>query len=152
MSPSQERAADADLGSAARVLVHLVRVLEKDCEEVGLTLSQYRLLSMIDASPQRAGRLAERAAVSPPAVTAALDALEERGLVARRRDPEDRRAVALRLTRDGAAALRASDRAMGRTLTRLVPPESQADLVDDLLAVGAAMEEFFAVATPAGRR
>ena len=145
----------SDLGAGARVLIHLSRVLEKECESTGLTPSQYRILSMIDAAPQRAGRLAERAAVTPPAVSAALDALEDRGLVARERDPQDRRAVALRLTGEGAAALQASERSMARMLDQLVAAPDRASLMAELLAIGAAMEEHFSeprTPTPVGRR
>ena len=40
-----------------------------------------------------AGRLAERARLSPGAMTALIDRLEEKGLARRRRDTEDRRRV-----------------------------------------------------------
>jgi DNA-binding MarR family transcriptional regulator len=45
-----------------------------------------------------AGRLAERARLSPGAITALLDRLEKKGLARRTRDTEDRRRVLVEVT------------------------------------------------------
>lgn len=54
--------------------------------------------------PKRMGALAEVAFCVPSAVTPAADALERCGLVRRIADPQDRRAMLLELTEEGAQA------------------------------------------------
>jgi DNA-binding MarR family transcriptional regulator len=53
----------------------------------------------------RVGELAQRETISQPAMTAAVNRLEEDGLVARLADPGDARAAVVRLTEAGAAEL-----------------------------------------------
>src|SRR5262245_65524802 len=61
---------------------------------VGLDRTAYRCLDILDQEgPMTAGRLAERARLSPGATTALLDRLEKRGFARRTRDTEDRRRV-----------------------------------------------------------
>ena len=54
--------------------------------------------------PKRMGELASDTFCVPSAVTPVADTLEERGFVARSRDPQDRRAMLLELTTEGKAA------------------------------------------------
>ena len=76
---------------------------------LGLDRSAYRALDILDQEgPMTAGRLAERARLSPAATTALLDRLEEKGLARRTRDTEDRRRVLVEVTPElqrGAEAL-----------------------------------------------
>jgi len=66
---------------------------------LGIDRSAYRCLDILDQEgPMTAGRLAERARLSPGAMTALLDRLEERGLARRARDTEDRRRVLVEVT------------------------------------------------------
>jgi DNA-binding MarR family transcriptional regulator len=68
-------------------------------EYVGLDRTAYRCLDILDQEgPMTAGRLATRARLSPGAMTALLDRLEERGLARRTRDTEDRRRVLVEVT------------------------------------------------------
>jgi DNA-binding MarR family transcriptional regulator len=61
---------------------------------LGIDSSAYRCLDLLDQEgPMSAGRLADRARLSPGAITALLDRLEEKGLARRIRDTEDRRRV-----------------------------------------------------------
>jgi DNA-binding MarR family transcriptional regulator len=61
---------------------------------LGIDNSAYRCLDILDQEgPMTAGRLAERARLSPGAITALLDRLEKKGLARRTRDTEDRRRV-----------------------------------------------------------
>ena len=63
-------------------------------ERLGLDYSAYRCLDLLDQEgPMTAGRLAERSRLSPGAITAVLDRLEEKGLARRVRDTQDRRRV-----------------------------------------------------------
>ncbi|HWF54598.1 MAG TPA: MarR family transcriptional regulator [Solirubrobacteraceae bacterium] len=68
----------------------------------GLTLSQYALLeTLAEADVARVAQLAEEAGITASTATRILDALERRGIVARQRDEDDRRAVAVTLTPQG---------------------------------------------------
>ena len=66
---------------------------------VGLDRAAYRCLDILDQEgPMTAGRLAARARLSPGAMTALLDRLEEKGFARRTRDTEDRRRVLVEVT------------------------------------------------------
>jgi DNA-binding MarR family transcriptional regulator len=68
-------------------------------EYLGLDSSAYRCLDILDQEgPMTAGRLAERARLSPGAMTALLDRLEKKGLARRLRDTTDRRRVLVEVT------------------------------------------------------
>jgi DNA-binding MarR family transcriptional regulator len=68
-------------------------------EYLGIDPTAYRCLDILDQEgPMTAGRLAERARLSPGAMTALLDRLEDKGLARRTRDTEDRRRVLVEVT------------------------------------------------------
>jgi len=68
-------------------------------DHVGLDRTAYRCLDILDQEgPMTAGRLAERARLSPGAMTALLDRLEKKGFARRTRDTEDRRRVLVDVT------------------------------------------------------
>jgi DNA-binding MarR family transcriptional regulator len=68
-------------------------------EYLGIDHSAYRALDILDQEgPMTAGRLAERARLSPGAITALLDRLEEKGFARRTRDTADRRRVLVEVT------------------------------------------------------
>jgi DNA-binding MarR family transcriptional regulator len=72
---------------------------EAFCEMVGVNRTDGRCLDIIDQRPGlTAGELAQAVGLSRGAVTTVLDRLEGRGFVERRRDPEDRRRVTVKLT------------------------------------------------------
>jgi DNA-binding MarR family transcriptional regulator len=63
-------------------------------EFLGIDDTAFRCLDILDQEgPMTAGRLAERARLSPGATTALIDRLEARGYARRTRDTEDRRRV-----------------------------------------------------------
>ena len=63
-------------------------------EYMGIDPTAFRCLDILDQEgPMTAGRLAERARLSPGATTAVLDRLEAKELARRVRDTEDRRRV-----------------------------------------------------------
>ena len=79
--------------TATELLDHTV------AEYLGIDGTAYRCLDILDQEgPMTAGRLAERARLSPGAMTALLDRLEDRGLARRVRDTEDRRRVLVEVT------------------------------------------------------
>ena len=99
-------------------------------EAAGLTeQQQYALLTLpLDDDAGLSMRaLAESCRTTPSYLTSVVDALEERGLVGRHRDPDDRRVTQVRLTLDGRAVVY-------RTLFLLGTPPSglQALAVEDL--------------------
>lgn len=88
-----------------------VTALDRDLAAAGcgLDLREYDLLvQLAEAGPAglRLRDLAARALISPSNVTRRVEALDRRGLVARRPDPEDGRGVIAALTPDGRRALR----------------------------------------------
>lgn len=66
-----------------------------------LSIGQGRLLMLIACGTQSVSELAEQGHVSPPTISRKLDLLVDKGLVSRRRDPEDRRSVLLDVTEQG---------------------------------------------------
>jgi len=66
-----------------------------------LTLVQTRVMRRLAKEPQSLGQLGTELALAPPSMTRLVDRLEERGLIERRRDGEDRRKVMAGLTEKG---------------------------------------------------
>jgi DNA-binding MarR family transcriptional regulator len=89
-----------------------------------LTPAQVGLLRAIAADPGRSQQAMAQLLGTPPSrLVSLVDALAERGLVERRRNPDDRRLHALHPTDDGHAVLariatigREHDEAIGRSL------------------------------------
>jgi DNA-binding MarR family transcriptional regulator len=108
---ARRRAASAPAASAIadilKGLRQVVKAVEDSSRELylqyGLTASQLWLLRTLEADgPLPAGTLARRLAIHPSTLTALAERLERRGLISRKREPEDRRFVRLRLTPAGA--------------------------------------------------
>jgi DNA-binding MarR family transcriptional regulator len=140
----------SELSTAVRALAIGGRVLERALDD--MTLPQFRVLRAIDASPERASRIAEKAAVSRPSLTGLLDGLEARGWVERSEVAGDRRGVGLAVTADGRTALRAADRAMTARLNEVLAAGDPADaaLVLDGLAAFARTIDVVHAALSAG--
>jgi DNA-binding MarR family transcriptional regulator len=132
-----------DSRAAVRILARLARLLEHACRD--LTLPQYRLLAMVSSGDERASHLAGRLALAKPTVTAAVDGLVERGLLARSEVAADRRVVRLTLTAAGHEALAGTEAAMAEQLARLLPRCEDPGLVIVALGqLGQALEAAFA--------
>ncbi|HUR17640.1 MAG TPA: MarR family transcriptional regulator [Acidimicrobiales bacterium] len=94
------------LRTQARLMTQLDRELR---EQHRLSLADYDVMATLSAQPEhrlRPTELADRVVISPSTLTRRLDSMEQRGLVARRRCPEDARGVHVVLTEDGLRALR----------------------------------------------
>jgi len=110
-----QREADADdmADRASGALVALRRILRATdlsarslARDSGLTTSQLLLLRLIHRLGRPTpGAVAKAASLTQATVTALLDKLEGRGLVARARDTEDRRRVLISVTPAGDRAL-----------------------------------------------
>jgi DNA-binding MarR family transcriptional regulator len=88
----------------------------------------YAVLTVLDAfAPSSQHQLAERLGVHPTIMVKVVDGLEHEGLVARVRDPADRRRYALSLTPAGRGELAALEpdiaRADAEVTQRLAPPD-----------------------------
>jgi DNA-binding MarR family transcriptional regulator len=104
-SPRDQQLAD-QLHSAA---IHLLRRLRREDTASGLSAPRLSALSVIvfAGGPITLGQLAAAEQVRPPTMTRLVNALEADGLVARERDPADRRITYLRASAKGQALLRA---------------------------------------------
>ncbi|HET9059570.1 MAG TPA: MarR family winged helix-turn-helix transcriptional regulator [Acidimicrobiales bacterium] len=102
---------------AVRALARAARILERvSCP---LTLAHYRVLCAIEAGDERASRVAERLAMGKPAVSAAVDALCQRGWLVRAGVGDDLRATALSVTGTGRDVLRSAEETMAGWLSEL---------------------------------
>jgi DNA-binding MarR family transcriptional regulator len=84
------------------VLAHLDELLRPH----GLTFARYEALVLLTFSRNGSlplGKMGERLQVHPTSVTSIIDRLEAAGLVARRRHPDDGRAVLAEITPEGRA-------------------------------------------------
>lgn len=76
----------------------------------GMTLSAYTAMRVLDGQPDLSlAQLSRRCYVQPQTMTRIISSLTERGYVARSRSSHSERAIALRLTDEGVAALREMD-------------------------------------------
>jgi len=128
-------------GPPTLTLAVAARLLERALDD--MSLPQFRVLSLIASSPERAGRIATLAGVSRPSLTGVLDGLTQRGWVRRVEVHGDRRGVSLEITDDGRAALDRAQAATGERLGDVIdllePAERQAAL-DGLAALGHAFQ------------
>lgn len=87
---------------AERLLTIYKRMFERACEANALTATQFiALVTMHDLGEVRMTQLAERMGLTPGAVSSLVDRLVDNGLVARRQEPTDRRAVFVHVTEKG---------------------------------------------------
>jgi DNA-binding MarR family transcriptional regulator len=130
----QETVVDAVL-SASRVLVAIAaRSLADAGEEV--TLTQYRsLVVLASRGAQSMAALADAVAVTPATASRMCDRLVKKGLVRRRSDRHDRRAVSLALTETGRRLVDAVSSRRRLEIAELlegIPPETQQSVVSAL--------------------
>jgi DNA-binding MarR family transcriptional regulator len=131
---------DAELLLVAR----LARMLERACGELDppLTLAQYRLLVMIGRGADRASHLAGQLALAKPTVSATVDTLVERGLVARSTARHDRRVTTLTVTERGDGVLAAAEGAMRAHLDDVLRRvDDPAAVRSALAALGGGLDE-----------
>jgi DNA-binding MarR family transcriptional regulator len=86
----------------------LTVAFDRDLQQVGISLPEYELLSMLSEAPLgqvRMSMLAELIVQSRSRVTHTAARLERRGWVKRTPAPDDGRGVLLRLTEEGRAAI-----------------------------------------------
>ena len=122
-------AGDESLADAFGAVARQLR--DKSAETLApwdITPAHLRALRMLSRhGTMRLSELSDRLQVAPRTATAVVDALEARGLVRRRADPGDRRAILVEVTEHGVAILaeiRATRRTeAGRIFGRLSPAD-----------------------------
>jgi DNA-binding MarR family transcriptional regulator len=87
------------------------------------------LMSLWREDGLNVAELGRRAGVEPSTMTGLLDRMERDRLVARRADPEDRRAQRIHLTEDGKQVRNLVLEVVDRTLNRVLRGVSEEDLV-----------------------
>lgn len=131
---------------AARAVARLARHVEQALAPLDLSLPQYRVLALLRYGSSASSALAGRLAVSPPSLTAVVDGLVARGLVARDADPDDRRRLTLQLTPAGRELLDDSEAAvdarLGAVARYFEDPSSAAAAIEALQQWNHALDAF----------
>jgi len=104
----------------------LARRLVRADPDAGVTPSRLIALGALEAAgPLRIGGLADILGISAPTTSRLVEGLHERGLVARKPDPDDHRATRVAVTAEGAELLHAQRRraidALARRIDDLAP-------------------------------
>lgn len=131
---------DDELISGVSALAFASRTIERTLEH--MTFPQFRVLTLIASSPERASRLAERAAVTPPSLTGILDGLVNKGWVERSDVDGDRRGVTLAITAKGQKAFDEAREATCDALDELLghlDPKERAKALQGLALVQTAL-------------
>lgn len=118
------------------IAVRLLRAVRTADERTGLSAPRLSLLSvLVFGGPAPVSRLAKIEQISAPAVTKLVDGLEQAGLAARERAPDDRRVVLVVPTGAGRELLERGRAARVAAIAELLTGLSRADLktVDEAL-------------------
>jgi DNA-binding MarR family transcriptional regulator len=103
-----------------------------------LSMREYDVLYTLSKSrePVRMGELHRHVLLSQPALSRMVDRLVERGFIARRPDPADRRGVRLSLTDAGRDIQHQIGRRHARSVARAVTAQLSPDELRQLAAIG----------------
>jgi DNA-binding MarR family transcriptional regulator len=125
---------------AVRAMARLARALERSSGD--LNLAHYRVLAAVADGDERASRVAERLALGKPTVSAAVESLCKRGLLAREASDDDRRVATLSPTPAGEAALAEVEETMvGRIDEILRHSDGPDEIIDALVRLGDALDK-----------
>lgn len=117
------------VGRVEKIHRHLTNATRTSLGDAGLTKEEWKVLMALHTGTRSHGSLCRDLDVSTGAMTNRLDKLEQRGLVRRTPDPDDRRGVLLELTAAGEGRLEEFiDAAAGRErelLGALTPAEQR---------------------------
>lgn len=95
------------------------------CQQHGLTLQQLHVLMELTRTPGlTAGQLSDRAGILRTNFSSVCRKLEDRGLIERQRNQEDKRSLQLRVTDEGRALLTEVDREVHRRYGQAFENES----------------------------
>ena len=125
----------------------------EEFERAGYSAYHYGILALLDEGARTTqAAIADALQYDPSQLVAQLDALEERGLIERRRDPDDRRRQMVSLTAAGRRQLAAFRKLMRKLEDEFLAPldeEERAALHDQLLRIAVHRDVRFAI--PAAR-
>ena len=130
-----------------RLVIRLARVAQQACEELGLSLPQYRALNFA-RDKRRAYELADYSDVSRPAISALTTGLERAGLLERSHIEADGRAVYFITSKKGKDLLaRAESLLVKRFAEALGTATSAVEILSalDAESISAALDEAAAV-------
>jgi DNA-binding MarR family transcriptional regulator len=148
MSVASDRREFLDAIDAFAQAVRRARGAPGHAGDGALSLSQYALiLALRERDCARVLDLAADAGVTPSTATRILDVLERRGIVCRRRTPEDRRTVLVSLTDRGRHVLEARhewQRSLELAFYAGLPEEEKAMAPDLLVRLAALIDELAA--------
>lgn len=131
---STDEDVDRIAGDLRASLGPLVRRLRAHGTSGELTMSQSSVLSLLDRDgPATASELAAGEGITPQSMCTIVAALQERGLVSRRQDPDDGRQMTVSVTPEGIEALRGVRRERSQLLARAIA-EGLTDTERDQLA------------------
>jgi len=121
MSSSDPRRAAKAVLSALPVIM---RTVGRSMREGGSEISpqQHRILTMLSRKPRTLSEIARIQGVRPATATSMVTTLENRGLVRRDVDPDDRRRVVVSMTEVGHTAFGAAQEVAERALAELLAP------------------------------
>jgi DNA-binding MarR family transcriptional regulator len=109
-----------------RVKAHIRQIA---VDQFDISVEQFHILRLVRRGYDSVSLIAKARNISRPAVSQAVNALVDKGLLTRTTDPQDRRYIQLALTDDGAALLEAvfedTKQWMIQTLTPLSDEELQ---------------------------
>lgn len=120
--------AAAVLGELVRLAPGLDRLLTEGLRRRGLTRARARLLLALREEPATMTALARSLEITPRAVTALVDGLEDLAFVARTPHPSDRRATLVKLTPAGRRMGRDMQESYGRLARELLGGTPARDL------------------------
>ncbi len=122
------------------------RAFDDGMSSCGLSLARTKVLSQLqDGGPARPSVLAAEFGFAPRTVTELVDTLERDGLVTRQADPTDRRALLVRLTNEGQAALAVAHTTRARLMKQVfgvLDEDDRATMARLLQTLDDAMAEF----------
>jgi DNA-binding MarR family transcriptional regulator len=121
---------DEILGELGSGLAHQRHKWAAQCHAYGLSMMHFQVLAILDAEgPTQMSHLADQLGVALPNVTGIIGRMEERGLVERVHDADDRRVVLAQLTEAGGEVVRTVESTrfehMRRLVEALTPDEQQ---------------------------
>ena len=96
------------------------RGLDDALAPTGLSVREFMVLAFASGAELSQQDVARRLSLDPTLVVAAVDTLEQRGLVERRRDPRDRRRYLLVVSDEGRAFVREAEEAAARAEDELL--------------------------------
>lgn len=135
---NQEQETESDSTRLERELEHMAELAKRMARAVrmphaDLTPTQIVAISVLEQRPLRIGALAALMDTAQNTVSEMVARLERAGLVAKSRDPHDRRAVLVMITDAGRASLKAHREAMRnvhRQLLQALPDTERRRLIE----------------------